>query len=377
LIERRSHRVTEPTIHTQITTRSPRARDTIAAVSTTNFIVRDRSLPQIAASLSMRFLALVAFLLGCPKTSKDEPPSPTPVATPAPKPSGCEKPGSTVCVDDEVVECLDSGKLGVTLQRCNGGCSAGACRETCAVRDAELVYVVDAANNLASFDPRKLPGDPFHPIGRLTCETKTTPFSMAVDRNGIGWVLYNSGNLYRVSIIDAKCSQATTADGAPGLFGMGFVTDGKDAKTEKLFVAAYEGDELARLDVAQKRPPWQRVGALGKHKQNPELSGTGGGQLFGFFPEDGDGFVQEIDRETGALLGKPMKVGSPKGEVGGWAFAHWGGTFYVFVTIAGYSNVYAVDGKTGKSKVVREQLPERIVGAGVSTCAPLLEQPPQ
>ena len=326
-------------------------------------------------------VVVVVAVFGCGNRKQEEPQpdrrSP-PVATPKPKPrAGCENPGSTVCVDDEVVECLANGALGKPVKRCNGGCNAGACVETCALRDVELVYVVDTDHNLSSFDPRRLPNDPFHTIGRLTCDSRSSPFSMAVDRLGIAWINYHNGLVYRVSIIDGKCKQAVTTDGAPSEFGMGFVSDGPNVETEKLFVSAYGDGRFAELDVSQKRPRWKQLGTFTVAK-NPELTGTGGGQLFGFFPEDGDnGFVQEIDRATGKVIGKPLKVGAPRGEIGGWAFAHWGGKFYVFVTIDNNSMVFEVDGKTGQSKRVLENLPSRIVGAGVSTCAPLLETPAQ
>src|SRR5688572_32871061 len=111
----------------------------------------------------MRSLALACILVVACSTKRDEPKRevpnrPPPMAQPKPPPP-CEKPGGTVCVADEVVECLANGQLGTPLSRCNGGCNAGKCVETCAVRDAELVYTVDADNNLMSFDPRKLPGD--------------------------------------------------------------------------------------------------------------------------------------------------------------------------------------------------------------------------
>ena len=38
--------------------------------------------------------------------------------------------------------------------------------------------------------------------------------------------------------------------------------------------------------------------------------------------------------------------------------------------------VYAIDRGTGKPTLVREYLPWQIVGAGVSTCAPLVEREP-
>jgi hypothetical protein len=288
------------------------------------------------------------------------------------KPTGCESPGGNVCVDETVVQCLANGKLGETVAKCHAGCNAGKCVETCALRDVELIYVVDVDQHLRSFDPRLLPGDPFHEIGKLPCDSKSSPFSMAVDRMGVAWIGYHSGDVYRASIVDAKCMQARTPRNAPKEFGMGFVADGKDAATEKLYVSAYGSSAFAELDISDKTPVWKPIGAFDATR-NPELTGTGGGQLFGFFPGDGDGFVQEIDRTSGKLVGEPMRVGSPKGEVGAWAFAHWGGKFYVFITIDNHSMVYEIDGKTGTSKRVIDDAGARIVGAGVSTCAPLLE----
>ena len=253
---------------------------------------------------------------------------------------------------------------------------AAELKNTCALRDVELVYVIDTEHVLSSFDPKLLPNDPFHEVGTLACHTATTPNSMAVDRMGVAWINYHSGFVHRASIVDGKCVPGAKPIGAPKAFGMGFVTDGPQAETEKLFVASIEDTGFAELEVAANRPRWRPVGNFSGAK-NPELTGTGGGQLFGFFPsDDGKAFISEIDKSSGALVGKPLEVGAPVGHVEAWAFAHWGGRFYVFVTIDGNSMVIEVDGKTRESKRVREKLPARIVGAGVSTCAPLLESVP-
>jgi hypothetical protein len=287
-------------------------------------------------------------------------------------------PGAMFCVGDDVVECLADGSRGKTMQTCNGRCSGGKCVDTCAVKDVELIYVVDSDNILQSFDPRRLPGDPFRKVGTLACDRTATPFSMAIDRNGIAWVLYNSGKLYRVSIIDAHCSAVpayTPSSKTPRTFGMGFVSDGPNSTTEKLYVAADDASHtLAHLDTTQRPPPWQSIGTIDvKQTRNPELTGTGDGKLYGYFPESGRGFIQELDRKTGAPTGARFDVVSRAGDVNAWAFAHWGGVFYVFATIGDNSTVTAVHIKTGKSELLRERLPSRIVGAGVSTCAPLLE----
>jgi hypothetical protein len=323
-------------------------------------------------------LALL-LLVACGNRSSDPPsteqaPQSSPTTEP---PAKCSPPGSHVCVGDRIVQCDANGKPGTVLQQCKGKCARGACVETCALRDVELIYTVDAGHYLSSFDPKKLPGDPFHRIGKLTCEPSGQPFSMAVDREGIAWVLYRSGMVYRVSIVDAHCSSGLRVEHYPGLFGMGFASDA-DKSTETLFVASERDGSLGMLEVTRDPPRFATLSTLSvPRKNNPELTGTGDGKLFGYFPETGRGFVQELDPQTGNGVGERMKVGGDEGDIGGWAFAHWGGVFYVFVTTAGNSAVHAIHRKTGKYELIKDHLPQRIVGAGVSTCAPLLEATPK
>ena len=298
---------------------------------------------------------------------------------PAPKPvPACDPASPTACVGDDVVECVASGTLGRTLQSCKGRCNQGACVDTCAVNGVELFYVVDAANNLRRFDPQKLPGDPFQLVGTLTCDPASSPFSMAVDRGGIAWVLYQTGKLYRVSILDAHCSGGVKPRGAPRTFGMGFASDGPKRTTEQLFVAGEDDARmLAQLDTTVQQPEWRPIAKIDAGQtRNPELTGTGEGKLFGYFAEPGGGFVQELDRTTGKAIGKRWSLDTKAKRIEAYAFAHWGGVFYVFATGDGNSAVHAIHRKTGAIELVREQLPFRITGAGVSTCAPELERDP-
>jgi hypothetical protein len=251
--------------------------------------------------------------------------------------------------------------------------------DNCVVEDVELIYTVDDKGHLASFDPRKLPDDPFHEVGTLACDSDTTPFSMAVDRKGIAWVLYNDGAVFRASIHNAACSSAIYRNGpsAPKTFGMGFVSDGVDAKAETLYVAADDDSHvLARLDRSNGGVPrWTPIARQTVGERNPELTGTADGSLYGYFPDSDGRFIQQIDRKTGARIGKRLELGTTRDVVDAWAFAHWGGKFYVFSTVDGNSMVDVIDRKTGEHDTVLERLPNRIVGAGVSTCAPLLERP--
>ena len=298
----------------------------------------------------------------------------------APAPPRCQ-PGERTCVGDDVVQCKADGSLGATLEACKGACRDGACVDTCALRDVELIYVVDDHGTLSSFDPRKLPGDPFQRVAKLACNPQSSLNSMAVDRAGVAWLDYHDGKVFRASITDGHCAATGAAPrGAPKDFGMGFVSDGPKATTEKLFVAGGHADEptkvLATLDTSVTPPTWNPIGTAEMEGENAELTGTGDGRLFAYFPSPGAGFVQELDRSTGRPLGPRWTLDARARHVSAYAFAHWGGVFYVFVTLDGNSTVRAIHMKSGAQELVMDHLPAMIVGAGVSTCAPLLERAP-
>ena len=329
-------------------------------------------------------LAVLSLTAACKQ--RESSPAPPPVREAAPRqpaapPTPRCQPGERTCVGDDVVQCKADGSLGDKLDACKGACRDGACVDTCALQDVELIYLVDNKATLYSFDPKKLPADPFHRIAALACETTTTPNSMAVDRVGIAWLGYHDGTVHRASIIDGRCSASGAVPrGAPETFGMGFVTDGPKATTEKLFVAGDaetgNGKMLATLDTSTTPARWMPVAALTVAGNHPELTGTGDGRVFAYFPSPGRGFIQELDRATAKPIGTRWTLEAKANHVSAYAFAHWGGVFYVFTTADGSSAVHAVHMKNGKQELVLEDLPMVIVGAGVSTCAPLLERIP-
>jgi len=282
----------------------------------------------------------------------------------------CDPKESRVCVGSRVVACED-GKLGRALRQCSDTCRKGKCVGQCA-DGAELIYVVDSQDQLLSFDPRRLPNDPFKLIGVMNCGAGGSPFSMSVDRSGTAWVLYTDGGLFEVSTLDAKCKASGFF--TSNTFGMGFTSDVPGGKAEKLYIAANDGSHaLSYLDTTQDIPSKHAVGTLpeGRH---PELTGTSEAKLYGFFPLSFDtSFVQEIDRKTGALVGTKWELGDRLESVSAYAFAQWGGVFYIFVT-DGPSTVRTIDRTTGAYQIVMNNIPNRITGAGVSTCAPERDQ---
>jgi hypothetical protein len=317
--------------------------------------------------------------------------APDPNGTPAPgKPhinamagedDRCDPKTPKVCMGEDVVECGADGHLGRRLRACHKGCKDGKCEQTCEDDNTKLIYLVSTNNDFLSFDPRKLPGDPFHLIGKLKCRGGGSPFSMSVDRNGVAWVLYGDGELFKVNITDAKCEPTKFSAGSTGAltFGMGFATDKPGGDSEKLFVADNDfTNQLSSIDTTHDLKP-HRIGTLtATEDQNPELTGTSEARLFGFYPsQTAPSFVQEINRTTGAPIGKKWPLGNePLGEVSAYAFAQWGGVFYIFATVNDLdtfdsnSTVRTIDRTTGKYRTIMSHVPYRISGAGVSTCAP-------
>jgi hypothetical protein len=319
----------------------------------------------------VRVALVLVLLVAC----KDKSAEPSKAAAADDPEERCDPKETRVCVGSRVVACED-GKLGRALRQCSDTCRKGKCVGQCA-EGAELIYVVDDRDQLMSFDPRKLPTDPFKLIGVMNCAARGSPFSMSVDRGGTAWVLYTSGEVFEVSTIDATCKPSgyTQLSDTPFTFGMGFVSDAAGSKTEKLFIAANDSSHgLWTVDTTADRPFATKVGTIDATARHPELTGTSEGRLYGFFPASGTAsFVQEIDRRSGALVGSPWKLGDPLEYVGAYAFAHWGGTFYIFVS-SDRSTVRSINRTTGAYEMLMDNIPSRIVGAGVSTCAPEKDQ---
>jgi hypothetical protein len=306
----------------------------------------------------------------------------------------CRPNDPKVCVGDAVHACNPDGTFGEQLEVCDvEQCSNGTCGDdTCGVTGAELVYTVDDSNNLYSFDPRLLPADAFRTIGQLTCAGGTalpgfdplqgpaTPFSMSVDRNATAWVLYSSGRIFHVSTDDASCQATSFQVGQQGfeLFGMGFVSETPGSQAESLYIsggpASSQGSgNLGRIDPGTLGVT--SIGPLSSAEYQPELTGTGDAELYGYYPGSNT-FVARLDKGTGQNA-QSWQLPALTGTVRAWAFAHWGGEFYIFITTSqlfggDYSRVLKLDPSTGMVTTALDDTGKIIVGAGVSTCAPIV-----
>ncbi len=248
------------------------------------------------------------------------------------------------------------------------GPSGDGCAE-----ETKRVYVVSKQKDLHRFDPAALT---FTKVGALACDAgAATPFSMAIDRKGTAWVLYSDGRIFHASTKDASCMPTKYVADQEGwrTFGMAFASDG--ASSESLYVAEMD-KALGKIDTATlKLAP---IGAYGKTSVPAELTGRGDGKLFAFFQRTAFSTagprISELDPKTGKIVAEKNPPGVDVGS--GWAFAQWGGSYWLF-TASGTSSSgsttskvteYDFDANTAKDVVA--DVGFKIVGAGVSTCAP-------
>ncbi len=303
-----------------------------------------------------------------------------------------------VCVGDHVYSCEADGSVGGYIRTCPPEhCTAGLCSEPDCAEGTDLVYVVDNQYRLLSFDPFD-DAFTFTLLGNLSCPAANawpgwgsgaaTPFSMSVDRSGRAWILYNSGELFWVPTDNLdNCQRAPWTPGTENfeLFGMGFVTNSAFSSSETLYIAggtvqqlqAHSTGRLGQIDPADLS--FSVIGSLSNTDRGPELTGTGAAELWGFFPSDLGSTVGRIDRTTG-LIEQGWAVPGLPGEVRAWAFAHWGGVYFMFVTYQDIfdgtltSQVQRFNPETGDTDIILSNSGYMIVGAGVSTCAPVVIQ---
>jgi hypothetical protein len=241
-----------------------------------------------------------------------------------------------------------------------------------------FIYMVSAVGELYSYYP---PSGSLTDIGPITCPGAQA-YSMAVDRAGTAYVEDGSGDLYTVDTRNANCSTTPFATGQAGVvtFGMGFSADVTDPG-ETLFVAGDDQSNaptgLASIDLTS----WvlTPIGQWSMPIGSPELTGTGDGQLYAFgvnAPGVCGSYLARIDKTNADVL---ESVLLPIGQnVDGWAFAYWGGDFYFFTSPNGGPTTISqyvpppgqlTGGQLNDDYATLEGV--EIVGAGVSTCAPM------
>ncbi|MGH1346327.1 MAG: hypothetical protein ACRBN8_32470 [Nannocystales bacterium] len=279
--------------------------------------------------------------------------------------------------------------------------------EVCGEPEENPIYLLTRgletgnATSIQAFDPQTLTFTPV--VAAIECEGTEADWgasSMAVDRERGAWITWSAladgaedpayKRLDRIDLDTGACEtdvgQLPTTDNWGSPLGMAFVADGQESGNETLYFAdtATHIHTLGSLEsIGRFTPPVSGYSGV-------ELTGSGDGRMFGLImnytgPWDHDCTAKapcfptvrlfEIDKAdaTGLSMLDLPGVDAFGIEPGGFAFAYWGGHIWVFTSLDfGPTQVFDHDPETRSTTLVVEDGAPGVVGAGVSTCAPLV-----
>ena len=245
------------------------------------------------------------------------------------------------------------------------GCAAGA----------GDILVLNTSGELFRFDPLLLA---FTPVGTPRCAGAegAEAFAMAQARDGAPWLVYTSGVLVRATS-PSSCVDTGWVPGTGGMevFAMAFA--GSADRDDVLLVAgdthASWGTRPARL--GRVNPASLVLQPLCLLPSAPELTATGDGRAWAFFPMESPPRFRPVDPLLGTL-GRAVELPTLSGTPTHWAVAFHGGALWIFLQRVGdfSTGVYRVDVDAPSPRaeqVVRHDTTLHVVGAAVSPCAPL------
>jgi hypothetical protein len=209
---------------------------------------------------------------------------------------------------------------------------AGSCGCVDGIHSDHVLVLSDAAE-LWSFDPRSLT---FAQLSGRVCGVAENPYSMAVDEEGDGHVLFVESRAERRFALDTpRACTVEAVDPAPlgfSLYGSAFTRDPASPSCDRLYLLSYSGSgpfrEGAGLGVIATADAAGRVTTLASiDYDGGELTGTADGRLFAFVGAT-EAKLLELDPVTGAVRETVPLVGLETTHAS--AFAFFGGDFWIF-----------------------------------------------
>jgi hypothetical protein len=287
--------------------------------------------------------------------------------------------GPVVTTDTDTADTTDTGDestTGVVPEKC-------PCPDDLEVALDDGIFVLSKTAELWKYFPGK---NKFVMLGAIDCDVAPSTFSMGVDRQGYAWVQFSDLQIRKVDVTDVSdCSDPGFVPGQGGVenFGMAFVSNSADDKCDRIYGNHYNGvadGQHGRSEFFSVDPMTLDLVQLGKSNYGlAEVTGTGDGRAFLFAGPDPSKLV-EVDKANGATLDVIPLPGVKTG--GGFAFAFFAGDFYFFTDASPTARARSPTSTTTTatrtacrtSRSSCRTSPLRIVGAGVSTCAPLIPQ---
>jgi hypothetical protein len=242
------------------------------------------------------------------------------------------------------------------------GCDAGA-RE---------VWLLSDLGQLFGFYPETLTVEA---RARVNCGPPLN--SMTVSRRNVGYASAHEGGLFTVDLLTGFCMPTPFDPVRYGItsYGMGFVADPVPAG-ERLYVVPH--DALDRVNILGTIDVYgtfdfTEIGRFEPPLPPTEVSGTSDGRLYAVHVGDastnGEAFL--IDKTSGAVLDR-FELPIDRRVYHAFHFAFWRGSFYIFIAYETDLHSRVIRYTPGDRQAEEIAIVEPIVvGAGVSTCAPL------
>jgi hypothetical protein len=247
--------------------------------------------------------------------------------------------------------------------------------------NSDMIYTLDSGGALWIYNPLL---NEFSSVGEFDCDTPASNYAMslAVDAASNAWVhIRPSGKIFKVDTLNGNsCTDSGYVPDSVGfrLFGMAFVEKPGDGRCEQLYMHSADGTtwtqgpgvgSLGTLDPISMNA--QRLGSI--DYSGGEMTGTGDGRVFALAGDPAE--LIEYNPADASVIEKTPLPGIDIGLA--FAFAFWGGDFYFFTddddALNPRTRVTRLDyDGTGEIEELIARAELRVVGAGVSVCAPLL-----
>lgn len=263
-----------------------------------------------------------------------------------------------------------------------GGSNTGYCAES-----TKLVYTIEENKRISKFDPET--GEFLSPpLGYLECPGSSTffrPFGMSLGRDGNAYVLYRDYSqpnldpkLFHVNMATLQCTETSwTPHNGIKVFVMAYSTDTAGGFDDRLFLAGANDVDDTSLTFATLETATMQSTVLGTIAGWSELSGNSDAELWSYVATASPPRIDKLDKTNGSVL-ETTSLPTLMGNAVLWSFVTWGGDFWVFLKRDNEpaTKIHHFNGTTGALIETIDTnsvgIPRQIVGAAVSTCAPVV-----